>query len=450
MKFTQHATYHMSSILIEILVIIFLILLNGLLALSELALVSARKTRLEHLAKEGDSKSRVALKLANSPDSFLSTIQIGITFIGILAGAFGGATIAELLAQHIQKYPQLASYDETISVAIVVVCITYLSVVIGELIPKRIALNNPESLARLVAPAIYGLSKIAHPLVMLLSSSTNILLRIFRIKKSSEPSVTEEEIKLLIDKGTQDGTFQEFEQDTIERVFRLADRRVAVLMTPRTDIVWIDINEKEEEAKRIIARNKHSAYPVARDSLDDVIGVVRVKGLLALIIEGKPFNIKDISVEPLYVSETTPAVKAMELFKKSKVHIALVVDEYGIVNGLVTLGDILRSVFADAEDTIEGEREIVKREDGSLLISGSLPLDEFADYMEIGRLSEEEQEGMNTVGGFVMAKLGEVPTEGQLFEWKNLKFEVLDMDGRRVDKILVSRLENDTENIEST
>ncbi|KQC09700.1 MAG: hypothetical protein APR62_13720 [Smithella sp. SDB] len=438
----------MSSILIEILIIIFLILLNGLLALSELALVSARKTRLEQLAKEGDAKAKIALKLANSPDSFLSTIQIGITFIGILAGAFGGATVAELLAQYIQTYPLLAPYDEPISVVIVVICITYLSVVIGELIPKRVALSNPEFLARLVAPAIYRLSKIAHPLVTLLSSSTNIILRIFRLKNSSEPTVTEEEIKLLIDKGTQDGTFQEFEQDAIERVFRLADRRAEVLMTHRTDIVWLDINEKEEETKRIIARNKYSAYPVAKDSLDDTLGVIRTKELLSLILEGKPFNLKDIYIEPLYVSETTPAVKAMELFKKSKVHIALVVDEYGTVTGLLTFGDILRSVFEDAEDTIEGEKEIIKREDGSLLIAGSLPLDEFMDYMDIGRLSEEEQEGMNTVGGFVMAKLGEVPTEGQYFKWKNLRFEVIDMDGRRVDKILISRIKDDIETIE--
>ncbi len=430
----------MSSILIEILVIFFLIILNGLLALSELALVSARKTRLEQLAKEGNYKAKIALELVNTPEDFLSAIQIGITFIGVLAGAFGGATVAELLDQYFQTFPLISVYGETMSVAIVVVCITYLSVVIGELIPKRLALNNPEYLACLVAPVIYRLSIIIHPLVSLLSGSSNILLRIFRVKKSSEPIVTEEEIKLLIDKGTQDGTFQEFEQDTIERVFRLADRRVVVLMTPRADIVWLDINENQEETKRTIARNKYSAYPVARDSLDEVVGIIRGKELLSLILEGKPFKLKDIYIEPLYVSETTPAVKAMELFKKSKIHIALVVDEYGAVQGLVTFGDILRSVFEDVEDPAEGEREIIKREDGSFLVSGSLPLDEFMDYMEIRRLREEEQEGMNTVGGFVMAKLGEVPSESQYFEWKNLKFEVLDMDGRRVDKILVSRL----------
>ena len=436
----------MDSMVIEILLIFFLIILNGLLALSELALVSARKSRLEQWANEGDLRAHIALKLVNSPDSFLSTIQIGITFISILAVACGGATIAELLARYFATFPVLVPYSETISVAIVVLLITYFSLIIGELIPKRLALNNPEIIARLVAPAIDRLSRMAYPLVVLLSGSTNSLLHIFRFKASAEPTVTEEEIKLLIDKGTQDGTFQEFEQDTIERVFRLADRRVSILMTPRADIVWLDLNESEEETKRKIAQHRYSAYPVARDTLDDVVGVIRGKELLSLAMEGKPFDLKKTFRTPLFVLETTPAVKVMELFKKSKMHIGFVVDEYGMIQGLVTFGDILRSVFEDVEDTtVEGERDIVKREDGSLLISGSLPLDEFVDYMEIVRLSDEEHAGINTVGGFVMTKLGSVPSEGQHFVWNGLKFEVVDMDSRRVDKILVSRINDNKE-----
>ncbi|OPY87566.1 MAG: Magnesium and cobalt efflux protein CorC [Smithella sp. PtaU1.Bin162] len=435
----------MNSIGIEILLIFFLIILNGLLALSELALVSARKTRLEQLANKGDIKAQIALRLVNSPDSFLSTIQIGITFISILAGAFGGATIAELMARYFATFPELVPYSETISVAIVVVCITYFSLIIGELIPKKLALNNPENLACLVAPTIYRLSKLAYPLVILLSGSTNSLLHIFRFKASAAPTVTEEEIKILIDKGTQAGTFQEFEQDTIDRVFRLADRRVSILMTPRADIVWLDLNESEEETKRKIAQHRYSAYPVARDTLDDVVGVIRGKELLSLAMEGKPFDLKKTFRTPLFVLETTPAVKVMELFKKSKTHIGFVVDEYGMIQGLVTFGDILRSVFEDVEDTVEGEREIVKRQDGSLLVSGSLPLDEFVDYMEIAKLSDEEHLGINTVGGFVMTKLGSVPSEGQHFEWRGLKFEVVDMDSRRVDKILVLRIKDNKE-----
>ena len=433
----------MDLIWIEIGLILFLIALNGLLALSELALVSARKTRLEQLAKEGDARAAVALKLANSPDSFLSTIQIGITFIGILAGAFGGATLAEGIDRRLAAVPLFAPYAEAVSVTLVVICITYLSLIIGELIPKRLALNNPEKIACLVAPAINLLSRLTRPLVILLSSSTNLLLQLFGFKASAEPTVTEEEIKLLMDKGTQAGTFQEFEQDTIERVFRLADRRVDVLMTHRADIVWLNLNESQEETKRKIAHHKYSSYPVARDRFENIEGVIRGKDLLSLIMEEKPFNLKRICRTPLFVYETTPAVKVMELFKKSRMQLAFVVDEYGTTQGLVTFGDILRSVFEDVEDTVEGEKDIVKREDGSLIISGSLPLDEFMDYMEIGRLTEKEQAGMNTLGGFVMARLGTVPAEGQYFVWKEIRCEVIDMDGRRVDKVLVSR-QNDS------
>ena len=427
---------------LEVLLIVFLILLNGLLALSELALVSARKARLEKLAKEGDSKSRLALELAESPDSFLSTIQIGITFIGILAGAYGGATVAEMLTGYFSAFPMLAPYGKTVSFVIVVVAITYLSVIIGELVPKRLALNNPEKLARLVAGPIKALSRLTHPLVLLLNGSTNMMLRFFHVQPSTEPTITEEEIKLLIDQGTQAGTFQEFEQDTIERVFRLADRKVAYLMTHKADIIWLDLNESQEETKSKIAKHKYSFYPVVQDSLDNVVGVIRAKELLALTMEEKPFTLKGICRKPLYVSETTPAVKVLELFKKSGMHIAFVVDEYGEILGLVTFDDILRSVFEDIEDAAEGEKEIVEREDGTWLISGSLPLDEFMDYMEVGELDEEDQTGMNTVGGFVMAMIGTVPAEGQHFVWRGLKCEVVDMDGRRVDKILVSRIEN--------
>ncbi len=429
----------MDSTWIEISIIVFLIILNGLLALSELAIVSSRKARLEQWANEGNSKAAIALELANSPDSFLSTIQIGITFIGILAGAFGGATVAELVTRYIALLPLLSRYSEAIGVTIVVVCITYFSLVIGELVPKRLALNNPERLACLVASPIKRLSRLAHPLVVLLSGSTNMLLRISRVKPSADPVITEEEIKLLIDKGTQAGTFQEFEQDTIERVFRLADRRVSVLMTHRADIISLDLNESEEESKQKIAHYKYSYFPVVQDTLDNIVGVVRGKDLLSLSMEAKPFNIKEICRKPLFVTEKTPAVKVLELFKTSKMHIAFVVDEYGAIQGLVTFGDILRSVFEDVEDTPEEEREIIKREEGSWLISGSLPLDEFMDYMETGRPDEKERAGINTVGGFVMAKIGAVPSEGQHFEWRGLRFEVVDMDGRRVDKILVSR-----------
>jgi putative hemolysin len=430
----------MHSIWIEISVIVFLIILNGLLAMCELSLVSSRKARLEQWENEGNPGAAVALELANSPDSFLPTIQIGITFVGILTGAFGGATVAEPLIGYLAGFQQISRYSDAIGVTIVVICIAYFSIVIGELLPKRLALNNPERLACIIAPSIKGFSRLAHPLVVLLSGSTNMLLHISRIKPSAEPAVTEEEIKLLIDKGTQAGIFQEFEHDTIERVFRLADRRVSVLMTPRADIISLDLDESEKEIKGKIAQYKYSFFPVIQNTLDNIVGVIRWKDLLSLTMESKPFDIKSITRRPLFVTEKTPAVKLLELFKTTKMHIAFVVDEYGAIQGLVTLDDILGSVFEDVEDSPEGEREIVSREDGSWLVSGSLPLDEFMDYMETGRLDEKERTGVNTVGGFVMWKLGTVPSEGQHFEWKGLRIEVVDMDGRRVDKILVSRV----------
>ena len=430
----------MHSLSIETLLLIFLILLNGLLSLSELALISARKARLEQLANEGDRKAGVALRLANSPNNFLSTIQIGITFVGILSGAFGGATIAEFLAEHLSRIPLLAPYGKTIGVVLVVVCITYLSLIVGELVPKRLALNNPEKIARLVAPMIAHLSRLAHPLVLLLGGSTNLLLRLFRFKPAAESSVTEEEIKLMINEGTRAGTFQQFEQNTIERVFRLADRRVTVLMTPRIDMIRLSLDESMEETKRRITESKHSSYPVVQHTLDNIIGVVRGKDLLSMIIEENIFDLRRLCRKPVFVSASSQAVTVLELFKRSGTHIAFVVDEYGLVLGLVTYGDILRSVFEDIEDAYSGKREIVEREDGSWLVAGSLPLDDFLDYMEIRKLSEELHIGMNTVGGFAMAKIGAVPRETDHFLWKGMRFEIVDMDGRRVDKILVSRI----------
>ncbi len=429
----------MNSLSLEIILLFFFILLNGLLSLSELALVSARKARLEQLANEGDARSGIALRLANTPNNFLSTVQIGITFIGILSGAFGGATIAEFLARHLAMFPLLAPYGKTIGVVLVVVCITYLSVIIGELIPKRLALNNPEKIARLVAPTIALLSRLAHPLVLLLGGSTNLLLRFFGFKASAESSVTEEEIKLLMNEGTRAGTFQQFEQNTIERVFRLADRRVTVLMTPRADMIRLSLDETMEQTKRRLTEHKHSSYPVVQHTLDNIIGVVRGKDLLSMIIEEKSFNLKTLCQNPVFVSAASQAVTVLELFKKSGTHIAFVVDEYGLILGLVTYGDILRSVFEDVEDTVAEKREIVEREDGSWLVAGSLPLDEFLDFMQIKNMSEEPHSNMNTVGGFAMAKIGAVPHETQHFLWKGLRFEIIDMDGRRVDKILVSR-----------
>ena len=430
----------MDSFGLEITLILFLILINGAFALSEIAIVSSRKARLQQMANEDDPGAITALELANRPENFLSTVQVGITLIGVLSGAFGGATIAKWFAGYFAGYALLAPYSEALGLTLVVIPITYLSIVVGELVPKRLALNNPEKIARLVAAPMRGLSRAAHPLVVLLSWSTNALLRLLGVKPSTEPAVTEEEIKLMIDQGTQAGTFHAAEQDMIERVFRLADRKVAVLMTPRTNVAWLDLDASEEETRKKIAEHTHSLFPVAQGAVDNIVGVVRGKDLLSRTVEGRPLNIRELCRKPLFVIETTPALKVLEFFKKSGTHIAFVVDEHGSIQGLVTFGDILRSVFEDVEEAGEEKKELVERADGSWLAAGSMPLDEFLDAMEIDNIPEEEKWGMNTLGGFVMAKLGVLPSEGQSFEWKGLKFEVVDMDGRRVDKVLVSRI----------
>ncbi|MBC8043587.1 MAG: HlyC/CorC family transporter, partial [Rhizobacter sp.] len=427
----------MISIGFELAIIVVLVFLNGVFSLSELAIVSARKGRLQQLANEGNKRAAVALELANAPNDFLSTVQIGITLIGILTGAFGGAAVAKYLAAFFNTIPATAAYSDGLGVTLVVIPITYLSLVIGELVPKRLALTHPEAIACIVAPPMKWLSKIARPLVLLLSGSTSLLMKLLRVQAGNDQAVTEEEIKVLIDQGTQAGTFHAAEQDMIARVFRLADRHVAVLMTPRTDIIWLDLSESEAETKQKIAEHAYSFFPVATDTLDDLKGVVRGKDLLSLTMEGKPFVLTELCIKPLFIVETTPALRVLESFKKSGTHIAFVVNEHGTIQGLVTFDDILRSVFEDIEDTGTVNADIAERGDGSWLISGSLPLDEFADALEIGKLTDEDRSGMNTLGGFVMAKIGVVPTEGEHFNWRGLRFEVVDMDDRRVDKILV-------------
>ena len=430
----------MNDLSLELVLILALILLNGLLSLSELALISARRARLEQLAEEGDKGAAAALRLTAAPTRFLSTIQIGITFVGILSGAFGGATLADFLTGRFAQVPALAPYAKSLAVGLVVVVITYLSLVMGELVPKRLALNNPEKIARFMAPAIDLLARLAAPLVLLLSASTNLLLRLLRYRPTSEPTVTEEEIKLMLSEGARAGTFLPFEQSTIERVFRLADRRVTVLMTPRQDMVLLDVDDSATRTRERIARHNHSVYPLVRGGLDNIVGVVIGKDLLALSLSQKPFLLDKICRQPVFVPDTSQAVDVLQTLQKSDSRMAFVVDEYGMVLGLITYGDILRSVFDDILDTSAGPRGIVQREDGSWLVSGNLPFDEFLTFFAITKVEEEELKRISTVGGFALTKIGMVPVESQHFTWRDLRVEIIDMDGRRIDKVLVSRL----------
>ena len=431
----------MSSIVLEVLFILLLLIANGVFAMSEMAIVSARKVRLQHRANGGDDKARAALALANAPNQFLSTVQVGITLIGILAGALGGATIAETLAALLKRIALLAPYSEAMGLSLVVIGITYLSLIIGELVPKRVALNNPEQIAALVAVPMGTLSAIASPVVHLLGTSTDVVLRVLGIRPPSEPQVTEEEIKVLIEQGTEAGTFEEAEQDMVQRVFRLGDRQVSALMTPRLEIVWLDLEDSPEENQHRMISSIHARFPVCQGGLENVLGIVQVKDLLALALGGQPLDLTVSLRTPLFVPESMLALKVLELFKQSGTHTALVVDEYGVIQGLVTLNDILEAIVGDMPSVDElTEPQAVQREDGSWLLDGLLPVEEFLEHLQIKELPGQTKGSYQTLGGFVVTHLGRIPAATDHFEWNGLRFEVMDMDGNRVDKVLVMPL----------
>jgi putative hemolysin len=423
----------------EVLIVFLLLVANGVLAMAEIAIVSARKARLQHLAEAGNSQARAALELATNPNQFLATVQIGITLVGILAGAFGGATIAEEIATRLNEIPSLAPYGETIGVGMVVLGITYFSVVIGELVPKRLALSNPERIASAVAAPMRALSTITAPVVRLLGVSTDVVIRLLGVKPSIEPSITPEEIRVLIEHGTESGVFEASEQDMIESVLRLDERRVGAFMTPRTQIVWFDIEDSPEDIRRKIANSQHSRFPVVQDSLDNVLGIVRAKDLLNQSLAGQPLGLGPLLRPPLFIPESMSALKVLELFKQKGTHIALIMDEYGGIQGMVTHNDILEDIAGYIPSAGEpAEPQATRREDGSWLLDGLLHIDELKEVFDIGELPDEEHGHYRTVGGFVMAQVRSIPTVGQSFEWGRLRFEVVDMDGRRVDKVLVT------------
>ncbi|MEH2142716.1 hemolysin family protein [Nostoc sp.] len=428
----------MSSITFEILIILVLIIANGVFSMSEMAIVSARKVRLQQLANQGDPKAKAALKLAESPNHFLSTVQIGISLIGILTGAFGGATIANRVAVYVKHVPLLAPYSDPLSFGIVVLLITYFSLIVGELVPKRLALNNPERIASIVAIPMQALAAIASPVVYLLSASTDLILRVLGITASTEPQVTEEEIKILIEQGTEAGTFEEAEQDMVERVFRLGDRPVSYLMTPRPDIVWLDLEDSAEENRQKMVDSAYSRYPVCQGGLDNVLGVIPVTDLLARSFRGEPLDLTVGLRQPVFVPESTRGLKVLELFKQTITHMALVVDEYGVIQGLVTLNDIMSEIVGDVPSTDgQDQPQAVQREDGSWLLDGMLPVEDFLELFGMEEWQSEERGSYQTLGGFVITNLGRIPAAADYFEWQSMRIEVMDMDGNRVDKVLV-------------
>ena len=430
----------MEDSLLEILIIFILLIINGIFAMSEMAIISARKIRLQQKSDEGDKSARVALEMGETPNRFLSTVQIGITLVGILAGAFGGATLAERLGVLLAKIDWLTPYATGVAFAIVVLLTTYFTLVIGELIPKRLALNNPEKVAMAVAPSMRFLSRIAAPIVSLLSASTDFGLRLLGITPPAEPPVTEEEIKVLMEQGTQVGVFEAAEQDMIESVFRLNDRYIDALMTPRTEIEWLDLSESRDEILSDLLNSKHSRFPVGQDNLDNVQGILRAKDFLEKLVAGDPFEIRDLLVPPLFVPDSMSALKVLELIKAAGVHEALVIDEYGGLLGMVTLYDVLKAIVGDIPGPgDDGEPEAVLREDGSWLLDGLLDIVDLKDILDVDELPDEDRIGFQTLGGFIMSQIGQIPAAGHKFEWNGVEFEIMDMDGRRVDKVLVTK-----------
>ncbi|MBN2031998.1 MAG: HlyC/CorC family transporter [Deltaproteobacteria bacterium] len=428
----------------EILIIFLLLIANGVFAMAEIAVVSSRKVRLKKLANEGNKRAQSALELASNPNQFLATVQIGITMVGILAGAFGGATIASKLGVFLNSYPLLSPYGDLIGIGLIVIALTYLSLVIGELVPKRVALNSPERIASIVASPMKALSRIALAPVWLLTHSSNIVLRLLNIRPSTEPPVTEEEIKLLIEQGTQMGVFEEVEQDMIEGVLQLADRHVSLLMTPRKQIVSFDLDDPPERIQRKLTKSNHSRFPVINGTLETILGIVRAKDLLAQCLAGRAMDLKTMLRPPLYVPEGMSILKLLEIFKQEKTHIALVIDEYGGIQGLVTHDDILESIVGDIPSVGEPwEPQANQREDGSWLLDGMLHIDKLKEIFDFEELPSERQGLYQTVGGFVISQVKRIPYVGQFFEWGNVRFEVVDMDGRRVDKVLAARIGED-------
>lgn len=429
----------MGSVWVEVLLIVLLLVLNGVFAMSEIAVVSARKARLQQRADEGSAGARRALELAEEPGRFLATVQVGITLVGILAGAFGGATVAETLAAALRGIPAVARYADALALGLVVLAITYLSLIVGELVPKRIGLNAPERIASAVAGPMRALSTVAAPLVTLLTWSTEGIVRLLRIRKPDEPPVTEAEIAVLLEQGTEAGVFEEEEQALVERVFWLADQRVKTVMTPRVRVVWLDVTDPPEVHRETMLRHPYYQFPVCAGSLDRVLGIVHVRDVWAAAAEGRSADLRAVLRAPLFVPETTQALRMLHEFRETGVEVALVVDEYGGTEGLVTLHDLMEEIVGDIR--FEGappEPGVVRRDDGSLLVDGAILMDELRDQLNLEERREEERGDYRTLGGFVYSILGRVPSAGDRFDTESFTLEVVDMDRNRVDKVLVT------------
>ncbi len=425
---------------LEIIIIIVLVILTGYLSMAELAVVSVRKAKMQKYLEEGNKNAQIVFDLLEDPNEFLSTVQIGISLIGVLTGAFGGVTLAKPLAKMISFIP----YSEPISVAIVVIVTTYLTLVVGEIVPKVIALNEPEKVSLKVAKSMLILSKISKPVSFVLAKSSSFLLWLMRVENRQNNTVTEEEITLMIKEGREDGTIEQEEEDIIKRVFKLDDNKVESIMTPRNEIIWIDLEDDKEVNKVKIIESKRSIFPIASGELDDFIGVVQAKDILSALFGKEEFDIHKIVKEPLVVSEHLETLELLRELKENKeyVHMVLVVDEFGSVEGLITLNDLLEGLVGDIPGIDEeDEPQAMQREDGTWLIDGRYPIDRFKELFDFkDKLPDEDEDNYTTLAGFILSLSGTIPNENDKYECGRFIFEIIDIDGHQIDKVLVTDL----------
>ncbi len=418
----------------EIFILLALIFINGLFVMSEIALVSARKSRLENLADKGDLKAKRALDLSNNPEKFLAAAQIGITFIAILTGVYSGERFSHHIQPWFEQNEALKPYAESIATTIIVIIVTFLSILFGELIPKRIGLLRAERIAKLVARPMNGFASITHPFVWILNKISNLFFRLFNIKRSKDEAVTEEEIKTLITEGAEAGTIDEAEQEIIERVFHLGDRNITSLMTHRSDIIWFNQDDNEDKIKQKILQEPHSIYPICDGEIDNIKGVVSIKDLY---VSPDDIPFKQLMQPALFIPENNTAYQVLEKFKQSKLHSCFIVDEYGSVLGMITLNDILEAIVGDMPQPDVPDYEIRKRDDGSFLIDGQIPFYDFLVYFEKAGWMNEGEHDFDTLAGFILHELERIPNTGDKMEWKGFQIEIVDMDGHRIDKVLV-------------
>lgn len=421
--------------MLELIILLCLIFLNGLFVMAEIALVSARKTRLENLADNGDEKARAALKLSEKPELFLSTAQIFITLVAILTGYYSGERFSAKLQPSIEQIPFLRHYASNISTGVILVCVTLLSIIFGELIPKRIGLLRAEQIARLVARPVRILSRVTHPIVWLLNNTSNLFFKFFNITTSEDSAVTEDEIKAIINEGTEQGAIEEAEQEIIERVFHLGDRNITSLMTHRSDIIWFDLNENEETIKEKIIREPHSVYPICDGEIDNIKGVVSIKDLY-VTDDNIPF--KDIMTPALFVPENNTAYMVLEKFKQSKIHCCFIVDEYGSLLGLITLNDILEAIIGEIAPPDVPDYEIAERPEGGYLVDAQIPFYDFLAHFHKADWLPEGGGDFDTLAGFILSELEHIPGTGEKLGWRGFTFEIVDMDAARIDKVLVT------------